>query len=72
MGWFGVVHHVQGEHYQRNVLRVIASGPVGNPKSFPVHRRGPKSKFPIHGLVPVECKSDHILNYIRLCPSVSE
>ena len=33
-----VVHHVQGEHYQRNVLRVfvIVSGPVGNPESSSV------------------------------------
>ena len=29
-----LVHHVQGEHYQRKVLRVwvIVTGPVGNPE----------------------------------------
>ena len=31
-GEHGVAHHVQGEHYQRMVLRVweIVSGPFGN------------------------------------------
>ena len=43
------VHHVQGEHYQRKVLRVrvILSALVGNPESFPVQRSSPKSKFKI-------------------------
>ena len=38
-----VVHNIQGDHYQRNVLRVwvILSGPVGNPESSSVN---PKSK----------------------------
>ena len=37
-GEHGSVQHVQGEHYQRNILRVfvIVSGPVGNPKSSSV------------------------------------
>ena len=39
------VQHVQGEHYQRNVLEVFAllSGPVVNPESSSLHRRSPKS-----------------------------
>ena len=64
-GEHGIVHHAQGEHYQRKVLRVrvIVSGPDGNPKSFSVHRRNSKvqkqkSKYQIHVLVPVECKSE--------------
>ena len=48
------VQYFQGEHYQRNVLRifVILSDPVGNPESSSVHRRSsnsinqsPNSKF---------------------------
>ena len=48
------VHHVQGEHYPRKVLRVrvILSALVGNPESFPVQRICRKSKFKIPGLVP--------------------
>ena len=44
-GEHGWVQHVQGEHYQRNVLRVfmIERGLVGNPESSLVHRRSPKS-----------------------------
>ena len=39
-GWF---QHVQGEHYQRNVLIVfvVMSGPVGNLESSSDHRRNP-------------------------------
>ena len=39
------VHHVQGEHYQRKVLRVSVKviGPFGNPKST----------IQLPGLVPV-------------------
>ena len=35
----------QGEHYQRNILRVfvIVSDPVGNPESSSFHIRSPKS-----------------------------
>ena len=34
-GEHGVVHQVQGEHYQRNFISVflIVIGPVGNPES---------------------------------------
>ena len=44
-GEHGGVQHVQIEHYQKNVLRVIVivSGPVGNPESSLVHRRSQKS-----------------------------
>ena len=45
-GEHGGVQHVQIEHYQKNVLRVIVivSGPVGNPESsLIVHR--PNYKF---------------------------
>ena len=34
-----------------------ASGTVGNPETFPVHRRSLKSKVQNHGVVPVEFKS---------------
>ena len=45
-GEHGSVQHVQGTHFQRNVLRVFVtlSGPVGNPESSTaVRRRSPKS-----------------------------
>ena len=54
-GGHGVVHHVQADHYQR--VWVIVGGPVGNPESFRVHRKSPKSKSRIPWLVFVECKS---------------
>ena len=44
----GVVHYVQGEHYQLNDLRiwVIVSGLVGYPDSSSAHqKRSSKSKF---------------------------
>ena len=39
------VHKIQGQHYHRNVLRVwvIVSGPVGNPESFQLRTRRPKT-----------------------------
>ena len=69
-GEHGVVHHVQGEHYQRKVVRVfvIVNGPIGNPESSRVYKRSfkshqpkPKSKLHIPGLVPVDYKSGPIL-----------
>ena len=44
-GEHGWVQHVQGEYYQRNVLKVfvILSGLVRNPESSSVHRRSLKS-----------------------------
>ena len=65
-GEHGVVHHVQEEHYQRMVLRVlvIVSGPVG-PESSRVCSRSslkksqdhkPKSKLQNPGLFHVEYK----------------
>ena len=44
-GEHGWVQHVQGEQYQRNVLRVfmIERGLVGDPELSLVHRRSPKS-----------------------------
>ena len=56
----GVVDHVQGEHYQRNVLRVWVKviGPVGNPEST----------LQIPGLVPADYESGFIntINSLRI------
>ena len=56
--WVHGVVHVQGENYQRAVLRVLSDSecsPVSSPGSFPVHRGSLKPKFQSPGLVPVEC-----------------
>ena len=69
-GEHGVVHYVQGEHFQRKVKRsewsVIVSGPVGNPKVIlsPYKKSKiykPKSKLKILGIATLECKSGFAL-----------